>query len=152
LQGSDGTTRTLSVGHGPTSPLFADLDGDGRPELLVANWIDDTVSVASRTLDSHGQGPSALVAADFNGDERPDLAVAHEFSWTVSIFLNDGRGNLVFLASQPAGERPTAMVAADFDHDGQLDLALANNQGAHLSILEGRGDGRFDAERTFPSG
>ena len=79
----------------------ADLNGDGKPDLAVANNSSDTVSVllnngngtfAAQVDYATGSGPISVAAADLNGDGKPDLAVANSNSSTVSVLLNNGNG------------------------------------------------------------
>ena len=75
----------------------ADLNGDGKLDLAVANPTANTISVLLGNGDGTfqsavaypaGQAPQSLVVADFNGDGRPDIAAAN-YSGTVSIFLGN---------------------------------------------------------------
>ncbi len=78
------------------------MNGDGLPDLIVANLDDNTVSVllnttapgattlnfAAQQTFATGNIPVSVVAADVNGDGRPDLLVANQVSNTVSVLLN----------------------------------------------------------------
>jgi len=78
------------------------LTGDGRPDLIVANYGSNTVSVllnttvpgattlsfADQQTFAVGNHPYVVVASDVNGDGRPDLIVANCVSATASVLLN----------------------------------------------------------------
>ena len=92
----------FAAGSSPNSVAAADVNGDGRPDLLVANNGSTNVSVllnttapgatvpsfAAATNFAAGTGPASVAAADVNGDGRPDLLVANCISSTVSVLLN----------------------------------------------------------------
>src|SRR5262249_6428712 len=107
-----------------------------------------------------GPHPAALLASDFNGDGTLDLAAVSEshpdsIIWDqVSVLL--GRGDGTFEPPQlypvdpiPAGG-PPGQVVGNFDGDGIPDLVIANRDSGDLSLLRGRGDGTFEAERRCP--
>lgn len=92
----------FQAGAAPVALATADLNGDGRRDLIVANNMSDDVSIlfnqgaggfAAPASVRVGDGPTAIVAADLNSDGSPDLAVANMNSGTVSILFNDGTGH-----------------------------------------------------------
>ena len=75
---------------------IGDLDGDGAPDLAVANQSSDDVSVllgagdgtfAAEQRFGAGDGPFSVSIGDLDGDGVPDLAVANAFSDDVSVLL-----------------------------------------------------------------
>src|SRR5205814_1914064 len=87
------------TGSNPVSVAAADLNGDGKPDLAVANLGGNTVSVllnngngtfAARVDYTTGSTPWSVAAADLNGDGKPDVAVANINDNTVSLLLNNG--------------------------------------------------------------
>src|SRR5207245_7386402 len=85
----------------------ADLNGDGKLDIVTANAGSNNVSVFLGNGDgtfgapikfAAGASPSALAIGDVNGDGKPDLAVADAGSDSVSILL--GTGTAAFQAPQ----------------------------------------------------
>jgi len=159
----DGTfrQRALSMEADPTALVDADLNEDGRPDLVVPMKGNAGVSIflnqgaenflAAATVPA-GSGPTAALASDFNGDGHVDLAVTNGASNDVSILLGDGAGHLVPGSRPGVGSTPSSIAAGDFNEDGVVDLAVTNSffdyTGAtgDLSILVGVGDGTFAPE------
>jgi hypothetical protein len=84
------------TGGGPSSLAIGDLNADGRPDLAVANYDSNSVSVLLNRGDGSfsprvgyrtGEGPRSVAIGDLNGDGRPDLAVATDAD-SVSVLIN----------------------------------------------------------------
>jgi hypothetical protein len=132
--------HVYTVGNAPSSIAVGDFNDDGKADLAVANFNDNTVSVlrgnGNGTFQSAvnypvGVNPTSVIAADFDGDGHPDLAVANSdpFSFnpgTVGILLGDGAGNFQGQQTFGVGLQPFSLVAADFNGDAILDFAVAN--------------------------
>src|SRR5689334_19921330 len=87
------TAASYGVGMSPQFVAAADFNGDGIPDLAVANSTDGTVSImlgqggaSYQTKQNYavGMGPQSLTVKDFNSDGILDLAVANALSGTVS--------------------------------------------------------------------
>src|SRR5262249_17379342 len=73
---------TPTVGSGPFSVAVGDINGDGKPDLAIANAVDHTISVLLNTTPpgattpsfsaptpfTTGTYPLSLVMGDLNGD------------------------------------------------------------------------------------
>jgi hypothetical protein len=149
------------VGTAPLGITSADLNGDGIPDLVVANSGDTTVSVLLGNGDGtfspavnyfSGSAPDHIVVADFNGDGIPDLAVTNAGDGTVSVLLGNGDGTFQPPAVYPVGPGAAGIAAGDFNRDGVLDLVVANFASNTLSVLLGNGDGSFQEASTLTVG
>ena len=92
LGNGDGTFQAAvsydSGGQYAYAIAVADVNGDGKPDLLVANWSSSSVGVllgngdgsfqAAVTYDSGGQRTASIAVADVNGDGKLDLIVGNQ--------------------------------------------------------------------------
>ena len=90
--------RDIGAGSSPYSVSVGDFNGDGTPDLAVANAGSHNVSVllgngdgSFQAAQNFGAGivPQSVTVGDFNGDGKPDLAVANENSNNVSVLINN---------------------------------------------------------------
>ncbi|HTQ49198.1 MAG TPA: FG-GAP-like repeat-containing protein, partial [Candidatus Acidoferrales bacterium] len=120
----------------PSKITVADLDGDGRLDIMAINGASNLVSVlrntsspgvlttnsfASRMDIRAGNYPWGIAVEDLNGDGKPDIVVGNYNDNTISIFQNlSTLGNTSFApgVSYPCGTGPNGLVIADLDGDG----------------------------------
>jgi hypothetical protein len=143
-----------TTGSQPQRIATGDFNGDGIPDLAVANYSSssavtillgkgDGTFTSSAVSPPAGSYPGSIVVADFNSDGKPDLAVTSTYSNTVTILLGNGDGTFTQAASLPAGSYPSAISSGDFNGDGIPDLAAVNQDSNTVTILLGNGDGTF---------
>jgi hypothetical protein len=203
LGNGDGTFQTAKLfdsgGLNVRSVAAADVNGDGKPDLLVASQCDVSSGCANGTvgvllgngdgtfeptqvLAAGGQSVASLAVADVNGDGKPDLLVTNHCGFfpgpncgsdgisspgSVSALLGNGDGTFQAAASYGAGGELTYGVAvADVNGDGKPDLLVANFCAAgtancgqvgtfstgSVGVLLGNGDGTFQTASAFSSG
>ncbi len=159
--GTFGPHSVYAAGDAPVSVFSADLDGDGVPDLVLANAVSDNVSVllnngdgtfASQSAYAVGTNPLSLFSADLDGDGDLDLAAANLDSDNVSVLLNHGDGTLATHSVYGVGTDPVSVFSADLDGDGDLDLAVANANSDNVSVLLNNGDGTFASHSVYAVG
>jgi hypothetical protein len=175
-------------GSAPVSVAVADLNGDGKPDLVVANvgcgpgcHNGGTVGVllrkggAFQKAVSYYVGGSSAVSvaiADVNGDGKPDILVGvgcgdsqctHD---AVGVLLGNGDGTFqTVVIYDSGGYQESSLVVADMNGDGNPDLVVASRCTAAnsnecndrllsgtVAVLLGKGDGTFQAPMTFDTG
>jgi hypothetical protein len=160
---------SYGTGASPNSVAVGDFNGDGKPDLAVANSLSDNVSIllgrgdgtfqASKTL-SVGHDPYFVAVGDVNGDGRPDLVTTNALDNSISVLLNNGHGFLPALTYPSGGSYPLSVVVADFDGDGKSDLVVGNHctdfdcttHRGVAAFLKGNGDGSFQVLGTYDDG
>jgi hypothetical protein len=163
---SFGGPHTFRAGPHPTSVAVADLNGDRRLDLAVANERG-TVSVLLNRRHARfpikreyrvGRDPTSVAIGDVNDDRKPDLVVANYDDATLSVLLNLGPGHYGQRQDYATATGPVALVIRDLNGDGKPDLASANvgDQNSEdpkptLSVLLGSGDGSFGAHVDYPT-
>ncbi len=156
-----GRPTTYATGTNPHSVNAADVNGDGRLDLVAADAGSNDAAVLLGTDDGRfappghyatGLRPKVVVAADVNGDGSQDLVSANQDSNGISVLLGDGDGTFGKHRDYAACVHAHDVTAADLDGDGRLDLAVACFGGSVVSVLRGNGDGTFQRHVDYESG
>lgn len=148
----------VPAGHLPNDIAVADMNGDGNPDLVIANHQSPYITVLlgdgrggfhpapGSPFDVHSTPhPHGVAVADFNGDGKPDVITDSWGNNRIELLLGDGKGGIVtpgrFFA---VGRRPYERLrSADFNHDGFPDAITTNLDDGTATILLGDGKGGF---------
>jgi hypothetical protein len=161
---------TTEGGRSTAFMAAGDLNGDGSPDLVLANAV--TVQGELQILFGLGNGtfgqpvaitnfntgtPLAVAIADLNSDGKADLIATNNNPSAVAIRLGDGAGGFTFLKTfDSGGIGPKFIVTKDFNGDGKTDLAIVNSSGANskgnVAIFLNDGNANFTAAGPFAVG
>ncbi|MBX3745074.1 MAG: VCBS repeat-containing protein [Verrucomicrobiae bacterium] len=148
-------TQRITNGYANNS-LWTDIDGDGDPDLLVANvgtrahdfvYRNDGRGTFTRLTNSILETPNHrsfhIISADLDNDGDIDIVSAGD---TTRIYLNDGAGNFTLSQDLIAYAGPKT---GDYDNDGDVDLLLWAGEDV-AQLYRNDGTGRFESvEEAF---
>ena len=160
----------------------ADVNGDGIPDVLVANacstadtctaggviavllGVGDGTFKPAKTYASGGVIPNAIAVQDVNGDGKPDLLVAN-YCGTLSgcngilgVLLGVGDGTFKPVQTYLTGGSAAISIAVgDVNHDGYPDVIIGHSdvrfpRRSTLSVMLNNGNGTFQTAQTCDSG
>ena len=153
-----------------------DLNGDGRPDLVVANFcgvdpacsgpgnisvfLNDANGVYSYSGNyALGSGPVAVALADLKGDHKLALIALNRNDKSMTVVPGNGDGTFGQAQTYSLPGSPRALLAGDLNGDSKVDLAIALDCGLTvctqpglLSIFFGRGDGSMTESASYPTG
>jgi hypothetical protein len=141
-----------SVGTYSRQFAVGDMDGDGKPDLIVSSYgggnvyvlrntrSSNSISFASGVVFAVGSWPFAPAIGDLDGDGKPDMAVSNYNSSTVSIFRNTATSGSITSSSFDAKVDLTtntstiSAVIADLDGDGKPELIVGSYAANAISV------------------
>ncbi len=153
----------------PNDIAVADMNGDGNPDLVIANHQTPYITV----LLGDGKGgfkpsahspfatksyphPHGVAVGDFIGDGKPAVVTDSWGNNQILLIPTDGSGNLILPGKFFAADLHTdsGVRAADFNRDGHLDIVTANQSTGVVGLLLGDGKGGFRKApgSPFPAG
>lgn len=134
-----------------TFVAVADFNGDGIPDLAIANsYYNNTIGILLgngdgtfrhiKSYDAGGASPATILASDLNGDGKVDLVVLNQCHYqscggdaVISIFLGNGDGTFELAHGYDSGGRGLngglgvpEIALADVNQDGKMDIVALN--------------------------
>jgi gliding motility-associated-like protein len=162
-----------NLGDYPVGISIADLDGDGKLDIIAANYHVSTISIlrntssgigdisfAAQLVLTSGLDPYRLVIGDIDGDGKLDIATSNKSGNSVSVLRNvtTGIGNISFDAKidYPVSTFPYGIVLGDLDGDNKIDIITASANSANtISILRNTSTSgviNFEPQVNFSTG
>jgi hypothetical protein len=140
----------------PRGVGFGDLNNDGKPDLVVANYSSNVINVFPGNGDgtfqqrsNYGTGSqpyNTVTLFDFDKDGKLDVLVPCASSNYLSFFKGNGDGSLQG-SSTPGtsgtGSRPNYVATGDFNGDGNTDFVVTEESNAAIGIYLNNGNGTF---------
>ena len=156
-----GPPVAYTTGVGPACVAASDVNGDGLPDLVTANFSANTVSILLGTgsgsfgapMDyAAGSGPHSAAVADINNDGWPDIIAANYNANSVSVLLGRGDGTFGPKKDVQVGYGPFALALADVNGDGLLDVVTVNLLGYSMTVLLNTGGGNLGPYTNYDVG
>lgn len=143
VQGADGKFTDLSTSPGyrkglvdnlePSALTLADIDGDGKREMVVAGTgfarvlkldAENTLQVADQfNARETGTEIAAALAADVDGDGQREVLLLDRKGDQLQVLRRNAQGVFVFADAVPVGRIDlVAAVQTDLNRDGREDL------------------------------
>lgn len=171
VPGAPGTFATpvrSPTGLVPVAMALGDLDGDGLPDVAVADagagpsgyGVDVQYRIpgspgaytAPLVLPTGTLVPADVAIADLDGDGRNDVVVAASGAAAVQVFFQTGPGRFAAAVAIPVDGDPTAVAAGDLTGAGRQDLVVATSNGRVSVLLHGAAPGTFLPAVSYAAG
>lgn len=149
------SSSNFSVGNSPRWLAIGDLDLDGKPDLVSADYFGATLSILKNTSQSSndfdnssftfqnylsvGTYPRSVELEDINNDGKLDVLTVCQGSNQLSVFINTSTSSAISFQSRidfNTGAAPYTLSVGDFNVDGRLDIMVVNKDNNNVSIYQ----------------
>lgn len=140
--------------------LWADVNGDGRPDLLVAEPASGQLSVYLQLADGSLANPktfptlagvSRIAAADVNGDGKPSIFLLSQDERAVGMTQFDKNGKLPFPTLIPLDGKPLALAVGALKPGAKPTLAMIVDKDGQRSLVTRSADGKMKTQKLSDS-
>jgi hypothetical protein len=140
--------------------LWADVNGDGRPDLVVAEPESGQLSVYLQQPDGTLAPPKTfptlagvgqLAAADWNGDGHPEIFLLSQSERAVGTTAFDANGRLPFPTLVPLDGKPLVMAVGALKPGAKPALAVIVDKDGQRSLVTRTADGKTQTQKLSDS-
>ncbi|MFI3155793.1 MAG: VCBS repeat-containing protein [Methylococcaceae bacterium] len=161
--GSFNAKKNYTVGTFPWGLQIGDLDRDGVPDIVSANYLSSTVSVlfgkSAGGFKAKVDWPTSYLPrdvriGDLNRDGKPDLITANYGGGggtDISVLLGVGtNGRFAPTVNHTVPNAPTSVQAGDINRDGKPDVVVTSyTDPSTVTVLSGDGKGAFPSQIQY---
>ncbi|WP_180541461.1 FG-GAP-like repeat-containing protein [Nevskia soli] len=142
-------TGAIPAGTRLARTSVADINHDGKPDILYIDQLSETICVELGNGDGTFSAPIAIApvstntffVADFNEDGNPDILLSSSYTASAQILFGHGDGTFGSPVALPTSF--SVFGVADLNHDGHMDVIADSSAGFAVSL--GYGDGTFQS-------
>ena len=160
------TLYPFVLGDSPYAVALGDINGDGRPDIVTANYYIHTTVVLLGQANGRfatgvaysttpGSYPRSVALGDVNGDGQLDIVTANTTntsSGTAGVLLGQAGGFAPARTFPVGGSKPVGIALGDINGDGWLDIVTANIDTNDAGVLLGQAGRSFAPARTYSTG
>ncbi|MDB6122687.1 MAG: repeat protein [Pedosphaera sp.] len=136
--------------------LWADVNGDKLPDLLVAEPESGQINIYLQKQDGTLEAPktfstltgvSDLAVADWNGDGKPEIFLLSGDERQIGVAQLDEKGRLPFPTLIPLEGKPLSMAVGRLQPNGKPVLAVIVDQDGKRSLVTRTPDGKSKTQK-----
>lgn len=135
---------------------WGDINGDGLPDLLIAEPESGQLTVYLQNKDGSFESPkgfptlagiSDLAVADWQGDGKPDIFMLSADERQVGITHMDEKQGIAFPTLIPLEGKPLALAVGKLQADAKPVLAVITDQDGKRSLVTRTADGKTTSQK-----